>query len=112
MVVTTNIILRRSLRAKAPIPRLSMKKKRRGSTKKMNPESREGRGSSTRSGFIIDKEERALNKHHLNKAYWEKHYQISIPEEVWTKDLRQFMRKHLFLRKFLKEDNTHGYKPT
>ena len=79
-------------------------RKRRGSTKKMNPESREertltpresiesetqhkkkGRGSWTRSGFIIDKEERALNKHHLNKAYWEKHYQISIPEEVWTK---------------------------
>ena len=87
-------------------------RKRRGSTKKMNPESREGRGSSTRAVFIIDKEERALNKHHLNKAYWEKHYQISIPEEVWTKDLRQFMRKHLFLRKFLKEDNTHGYKPS
>ena len=52
MIVATNTILRRSLRAKAPIPRLSIKK---------------NRGSSTRAVFIIDKEERALNKHHLNK---------------------------------------------
>jgi hypothetical protein len=48
----------------------------------------------------------------LRKSYWEHFYRITIPEEVWTPELRRFMLKYLFRRKFLVEDNSHGSSPS
>ena len=62
-------------------------KKSRGSPKKINAAFREERVRS--------------------KPYWEKRYQIRIPEEVWTKELRKFMKRFLFLRRFVKEKNSN-----
>ena len=67
-------------------------KKSRGSPKKINAEFRAERARS--------------------KPYWEKRYQIRIPEEVWTKELRKFMKRFLFLRRFLMEKNSHGSSPS
>ena len=66
------------------------KKEVRGPSVQMNPATRHRilHGGKTEPRRKLSREERVQSK-----CSWEKIYRISIPEEVWTKELRKFMRR-------------------